>query len=294
MGRGDTSRARTCLDEALALGSAMGELLRLSPPLWGLAETALLAGDPALAVRFCERGLAASESSQDSALAYPFLVTGTRAHLALGDPGAAERWVETMEKTLGLRAFPGTQAAIDHGRGLILMAGGSTGRARDAFESAVRSWDARQRTWEGTWARLDLAACLLRSNRPAAAIALLDEVRSIADRLGSRPLMGRVNDLAAAARTRRPAGELWSPLSAREFEVARLISGGQTNREIAGVLGIADKTVSAHVEHILAKLGASRRSEVAAWVGAMSRLGDRRASAPASAVAGADRDSRPA
>jgi DNA-binding CsgD family transcriptional regulator len=102
--------------------------------------------------------------------------------------------------------------------------------------------------------------------------------------------MGRVNDLAAAARTRRPAGELWSPLSAREFEVARLISAGHTNREIAGALRIADKTVSAHVEHILAKLGASRRSEVAAWVGAISRLGDRRASAPTSAVAGGDPD----
>jgi len=39
-----------------------------------------------------------------------------------------------------------------------------------------------------------------------------------------------------------------------------------TNREIAGALFLSPKTVSAHVEHILAKLGASRRAEIATWV----------------------------
>jgi DNA-binding CsgD family transcriptional regulator len=31
-------------------------------------------------------------------------------------------------------------------------------------------------------------------------------------------------------------------------------------------LGISPRTVSAHIEHILAKLGVGRRAEVAAWV----------------------------
>jgi DNA-binding CsgD family transcriptional regulator len=35
--------------------------------------------------------------------------------------------------------------------------------------------------------------------------------------------------------------------------------------EIADDLGIAHKTVASHVEHILAKLGVGRRSEIAAW-----------------------------
>ena len=51
----------------------------------------------------------------------------------------------------------------------------------------------------------------------------------------------------------------------REFEVARLIGEGLTNAEIADTLGIAPKTASSHVEHILAKLGASRRAEIATW-----------------------------
>ena len=55
-------------------------------------------------------------------------------------------------------------------------------------------------------------------------------------------------------------------MSEREFEVAGLIAAGATNKEIAVTLTIAPKTVGAHVEHILAKLDAARRSEIAAWV----------------------------
>ena len=54
-------------------------------------------------------------------------------------------------------------------------------------------------------------------------------------------------------------------LSAREIEVARLVATGATNREIASALSIAPKTVAAHVEHILTKLGASRRAQIATW-----------------------------
>jgi DNA-binding CsgD family transcriptional regulator len=58
----------------------------------------------------------------------------------------------------------------------------------------------------------------------------------------------------------------WSPLTPRELEVATLLADGLTNAEIADRLRIAPKTASSHVEHILAKLGARRRAEVAAWV----------------------------
>jgi DNA-binding CsgD family transcriptional regulator len=39
-----------------------------------------------------------------------------------------------------------------------------------------------------------------------------------------------------------------------------------TNAEIGAELFVSPKTVSAHVEHILAKLGVARRAEIAAWV----------------------------
>ena len=94
---------------------------------------------------------------------------------------------------------------------------------------------------------------------------MLDEVRATADRLGSRPIRERADELMAIARRRGITDEPWRPLTAREFEVARLIAAGNTNAEIADELGLSPKTVSAHIEHILAKLGATRRAEVAAW-----------------------------
>ena len=62
----------------------------------------------------------------------------------------------------------------------------------------------------------------------------------------------------------KPA-EPWYPLSEREFEVARLVAAGLTNRQIAEQLVLAPKTISAHVTHILSKLGAARRAEIGAW-----------------------------
>ena len=62
-----------------------------------------------------------------------------------------------------------------------------------------------------------------------------------------------------------------APLTAREFEVASLIAEGRTNREIAAELAITLKTVASHVEHILGRLGADRRTEIATWFASVHR-----------------------
>jgi DNA-binding CsgD family transcriptional regulator len=102
-------------------------------------------------------------------------------------------------------------------------------------------------------------------NRHADAVGLLAEARAAAERLGGTPLLDRIAELERLGRGRGGAEEPWRPLTIREFEVSRLIAEGLTNAEIAGRLDIAPKTASAHVEHILAKLGVTRRAEIAAW-----------------------------
>jgi len=52
-------------------------------------------------------------------------------------------------------------------------------------------------------------------------------------------------------------------LSPREREVLQLLAQGQTNREIARTLTLSVSTVKIHVEHILAKLGVSDRTQAA-------------------------------
>jgi DNA-binding CsgD family transcriptional regulator len=156
--------------------------------------------------------------------------------------------------------------ALAHAEGLVRVAAGSLVAAREALETAIRGWDDHGRIWEASWARLDLANALMRSNRFGEASSLLAAVRSTAEALRSDPLVARADELARIARGRGSVDEAWRPLTSREFEVARLIAEGLTNAEIAGELSIAPKTASSHVEHILAKLGVTRRAEIAAWV----------------------------
>jgi DNA-binding NarL/FixJ family response regulator len=67
----------------------------------------------------------------------------------------------------------------------------------------------------------------------------------------------------------RAAHAAWHPLTDRELEIAQLIADGLTNKQIAAQLVLAPKTISAHVAHILAKLGAARRAKIAAWCSAV-------------------------
>jgi predicted ATPase/DNA-binding NarL/FixJ family response regulator len=56
----------------------------------------------------------------------------------------------------------------------------------------------------------------------------------------------------------------WELLTAREREVAGLVAMGLTNKDIAGRLFVSKRTVDAHLEHILSKLGYNSRVQVAA------------------------------
>ncbi|MFC6883790.1 response regulator transcription factor, partial [Actinomadura yumaensis] len=89
--------------------------------------------------------------------------------------------------------------------------------------------------------------------------------------LGDRPppVLGDAAHAAppGAARSAEQGGGARSgqPLTRRETEIAALVAEGRTNREIAERLVIAKRTVDSHVEHILAKLGFSSRTQIAAW-----------------------------
>jgi DNA-binding NarL/FixJ family response regulator len=56
-----------------------------------------------------------------------------------------------------------------------------------------------------------------------------------------------------------------NPLSPREAEVTSLIALAMSNRQIAERLVLSERTVETHVRSILAKLGYSTRTEIAAW-----------------------------
>ena len=102
-----------------------------------------------------------------------------------------------------------------------------------------------------------LAAVLLAGGDDDEASALLTSAQETARALGARPLSAEIAGLA------RPGAraELLTP---REREVLQQVAAGRSNGEIGARLFISTKTVSVHVSNILAKLGASGRTEAAA------------------------------
>src|SRR5205085_11989381 len=71
----------------------------------------------------------------------------------------------------------------------------------------------------------------------------------------------------AAARLMREVAAPDRPetLAERETEVLRLLARGRANKEIAGDLSIAEKTVKTHVSNILGKLGVQSRTQAALY-----------------------------
>ena len=93
---------------------------------------------------------------------------------------------------------------------------------------------------------------------------LAREARVAAERLGMRPWARRVASIAGAASGATSTTD--TALSGRELEVAGLVADGLTNRQIAERLYVSDRTAQNHVQHILAKLGFTNRSQIASWV----------------------------
>jgi non-specific serine/threonine protein kinase len=54
-------------------------------------------------------------------------------------------------------------------------------------------------------------------------------------------------------------------LTSREYEIAALIAQGKSNREIADVLVVSERTVEWHTSNILSKLDLQSRSKIAVW-----------------------------
>ena len=67
--------------------------------------------------------------------------------------------------------------------------------------------------------------------------------------------------LAPAAAARLAEGVTHVQLTPRELATLRLMADGKANKEIAGALGISERTVKTHLGHLFEKLGVTSRTE---------------------------------
>jgi LuxR family maltose regulon positive regulatory protein len=69
-----------------------------------------------------------------------------------------------------------------------------------------------------------------------------------------------------------PSQPLIEPLTARELEILHLLAAGSSNQQIARQLVISLNTVKRHVQHIIAKLGVTNRTQAVAHARALRLL----------------------
>ncbi|MCZ4588743.1 LuxR C-terminal-related transcriptional regulator [Rhodococcus opacus] len=98
----------------------------------------------------------------------------------------------------------------------------------------------------------------------AAFVSAFDQGRALT--LDETVRLARGADGPTEPRPAAPARR--SGLTRREQQVAELVADGLTNKEIAAKLVISARTVDAHVDHILTKLGFRSRTQIARWISA--------------------------
>ena len=261
------------------------------------AEVRLAAHDPEGAFLAAMAGLQRDEPPEFAEWLPP-LAARALADLAererdLGQSPAAtlERLDRLLESHphVGDQAPPGMDLAQERVTALTRLYASEVARARrseDQPHTWVEAADALGKAefpWEEAYACQRLAEAILQgpggARRMGAARGAIRRGLALADRLHAAPVAASLHRLAGLAHIdvgRRPEDYPGSTptersashprlrtLTDREREVLTYIIAGDTYAETAAALFISEKTVSAHVSHLLAKTGTSNRVELA-------------------------------
>ncbi len=143
---------------------------------------------------------------------------------------------------------------------------------RDGWDGIAAGWVGLGMPYHAAYAYLRHAEALVGARRPGTAEEPLRTAYDEAVRLGAAPLRREAERVARRGKLPLPAATGHGPtldtptlstLTRRELEVLDLVACGRTNRDIAQVLVISERTAGVHVSRILAKLGAANRAEAA-------------------------------
>ncbi len=201
-----------------------------------------------------------------SPIAHCDTVELVRRLLAAGQRSDAASVTGLLEKAAGASpGFPGLSAAALHVRAL---------QDHDAERAvaAVHAYHDDPRPLVRAVA-LEDAGRLLPERAKDQAVGYLDEALMLQSAAGAERDAARVRRLLRERGAPRAGGRpytaaaQWPELTASEFAVVRLVTGGATDREAAERLYISAHTVNSHLRHVFAKLGIRSRVELARLAG---------------------------
>jgi predicted ATPase/DNA-binding NarL/FixJ family response regulator len=258
------------ISHAVELQTSAGDEAGLAAAFWFAGLPLMAAGQVHLAAERFERSAELSD-------ALGLLDVGARARQLLGvcrlEMGDVQGARAALTKGVPAIVEIGDRFAIPPGLTALAGLAAKEGRARAALmlAGAAAEYERVNHTVRPQAMRAFLDKWLAASRNAVGATAdkILDEGRRLPldEALALGLDDGREGD-------GRPGAS--SPLTRRESEVAELVTRGLTNREIAGELYLSVRTVEAHVDHILSKLGFRTRTQLAAWAHEEGLLGQDR------------------
>ena len=258
--RGHLELAREHSERALGLARAQSAHVVLPQHRAVLGLVAFWSGDPSSAAKCLQE---AERQAAELSWGEPSIRwwTGDYAELLLelGRSDDATRLVDVWEADATRVAREWVLASVTRCRGLISAAAGDVERATVLLQQAVAQHEAVGDPYGHARALLALGIVHRRARQKRAArdaiLAALDGF----ERLGALIWIEKArNELGSIGGRTREEG-----LTAAERRVAVLVAEGRTNREVAAVLFLGERTVASHLTHIYAKLGVRSRTELA-------------------------------
>ncbi|MFD1504834.1 AAA family ATPase [Georgenia yuyongxinii] len=190
-------------------------------------------------------------------------VDRVEAAVRAGHPETAASWVSELEDFAAATGQSWPAAAAAHGRALLA----ESPDAERLFARAHALHADSPRTFDRARTELAHGEFLRRARRRVDARVHLRAAIEVFDDLGATPWRDRAAaELRASGETARrregarvPAAEL----TPQERQVAKLVSEGLTNRDVAAQLFLSPRTIDFHLRNVFGKLGVASRAELA-------------------------------
>lgn len=178
--------------------------------------------------------------------------------LELGRPHEAQRFVDTLDRPGGMRAW--LPAICQRCRAMILAHCGDVDAALAAARESLRLHGDTTMPFERARTQLLVGLLLRRQRQKATAVAALADALAAFEALGAESWAQRVR----AELDRTGVGRSNAVLTPTEERVAELTAVGLTNREVAARLFLSPKTVEVNLTRIYRKLAVRSRAQLIA------------------------------
>ena len=253
--QGEIHRLRGQLGDAEEAFTRANDLGRDPHP--GLALLRLAQGRVDLAAAATRRVLAATTDPLQRAR---FLPAHVEIMIAADDLAEARKAADELGALARRFGVDIISAMARHAEGAVTLAEGRASDAIAALQHAQRVWQQVGAPYVSARIRMLIArACRALGDEDGAALEI-EAAKKTFIGLGAAPDVAAIDAMAGAAVQQDRHG-----LSAREFEVLRLVAAGKTSKAIASQLFLSEKTVDRHVSNIFGKLDVNSRAAATAW-----------------------------